>query len=524
MSEKKTFYITTPIYYPSDNLHLGHCYTTVYCDAIARYKRLCGYDVFYLTGTDEHGQKIEEKAKAAGKDPKAFVDDIVAGIKDLWKLMDISYDKFIRTTDDNHKQAVQKIFQKLYDNGDIYKSTYEDWYCVPCESFWTKSQLKDGKCPDCGREVVLQKEESYFFRLSKYQDKVKQLLESNQYLFPESRVNEMVNNFINPGLNDLSVSRTSFDWGVDVPFDDKHVIYVWIDALSNYITALGYMSNDTTLYDKYWPADMHVMAKEIVRFHSIIWPAILMALDIPLPKKVIGHGWLLFDGDKMSKSKGNIINPYILVNRYGLDAVRYYLLGVMPFGSDASYNTELFLQKYNTDLVNSLGNLVSRTVAMVAQYCGGVIPAPNAFMGVDNELIAIKNQLSDKVSAHMEKAEINKALEEIMALVSRANKYIDETMPWVLNKSDSKERLDTVLFNLCESIRTVAVMLQPFITKTPSKIFTQLGVLEDDLKAWDKVNQAKTSLAGHKVEKGEVLFPRIDIQKELDELEKLTGK
>lgn len=518
----KKYYITTPIYYPSGNWHLGHCYTTVSCDAIARFKRLQGYDVYYLTGTDEHGQKIEERAKAKGVTPKEFVDKLVEDIKKLWQLLDIDYTKFIRTTDEDHEKAVAKIFTKLYEKGDIYKSTYEGWYCTPCESYWTQSQLVDGKCPDCGREVKLTKEESYFFRLSKYQDKITELLTKTDFLQPKSRVNEMVNNFLKPGLTDLSVSRTSFKWGVPVPFDNDHVIYVWIDALSNYITALGYGSDNEETFKTYWPADLHMMAKEIVRFHSIIWPAILMALDLPLPKKVFGHGWLLFEGDKMSKSKGNVVDPFILVDRYGLDAVRYYLLTALPFGSDGIYSNEAFITKVNTDLVNTLGNLVSRTIAMAEQYFDGVIPAPSLKTEQDDFLVNNIKGIYDKVSALLENLEINKAVEEIIKLCEHANKYIDETAPWKLAKEpDGKERLSTVIYNLCECIRTIAVVFQPFLTRTPDKIFQQLGITDNSLKSFDSAGKFPEQLIGSKVHKTEILFPRLNLQRELDELSKL---
>ncbi|HEY8423293.1 MAG TPA: methionine--tRNA ligase [Clostridia bacterium] len=520
----KRFYITTPIYYPSGNWHLGHCYTTVMCDAIARFKRLQGYDVYYLTGTDEHGQKIQERARQNNMEPKEFVDKLVEDIKKLWELLDISYTKFIRTTDPEHEAAVQKIFTKLYEKGDIYKSAYEGWYCTPCESFWTQTQLKDGKCPDCGREVKLTKEESYFFRLSKYQDRLIDLLTNTDFLEPKSRVNEMVNNFLKPGLTDLSVSRTSFDWGVKVPFDPKHVVYVWIDALSNYITALGYGSDDQKDFEAYWPADVHMMAKEIVRFHSIIWPAILMALDLPLPKKVFGHGWLLFGGDKMSKSKGNVVDPFILVNRYGLDAVRYYLLTALPYGADGTYSNEAFIKKINADLVNTLGNLVSRTIAMTLQYFDGAIPEPEVEDAeIDQPFVDEVKAAYQKVCDFVDKFEINKSLEEIIQLSERANKYIDQTMPWALAKNpEQKGRLKTVIYNLCETIRTVAVLLRPFLTKTPPKIFEQLGINVEELTAFESAGKFPKKLISCKVQKGEILFPRLNLEKELQELAKLA--
>lgn len=516
--EKKKFYITTPIYYPSGKWHIGTCYTTIICDALARYKRMQGYDVFYLTGTDEHGQKIQKVAASNGVEVKKYIDGVVDELKRLWKLLDISYDKFIRTTDEEHEKAVQKIFNKLYEKGDIYKSAYEGWYCTPCEAFWTKTQLVDGKCPDCGREVELTKEESYFFRLSKYQDRIQKLIEDDkEFLQPVTRQNEMLNNFIKPGLQDLCVSRTSFDWGIKVPFDAKHVIYVWIDALTNYITALGYTGDNDELFKKYWPADVHMMGKEIIRFHSIIWPAILMALDLPLPKKVYGHGWLMFNNDKMSKSKGNIVDPFILCERYGVDALRYYMLREVPFGQDGNFTNEIFLKLRNSDLANDLGNLVSRVTAMVSQYFDGVIPAPTDSQEVDRQLIDMAEKMYPSVTSYMDEMRAPEALETIFKVIQRANKYIDECTPWILAKTDKgKERLKTVLYNLCESIRMSAVILQPFLTQTPSKIFAKLGIGEDmGLTGFDSLQKFGAKIDGLKVDKGEQLFQRIDIAKEL---------
>ena len=516
--EKKTYYITTPIYYPSGNWHLGHSYTTVCCDAIARYKRMSGFDVFYLTGTDEHGQKIEKKALEAGKTPKQFVDERVADIKKLWQLLDISYDKFIRTTDDYHVKAVQKIFKKLYDNGDIYKSTYKGKYCTPCESFWTESQLVDGKCPDCGREVTDAEEESYFFRLSKYQDRIKKLLTETDFLQPQTRVNEMVNNFLKEGLTDLAVSRTSFKWGIPVEFDPGHVVYVWVDALSNYITALGYGSDDDSLYKKYWPADLHMVGKEIVRFHTIIWPAILMALGEPLPKKVYGHGWLLLGGDKMSKSKGNVVDPYILAGRYGVDAIRYYLLREIPFGSDGSYTNEEFIGLINKDLCNDLGNLARRTLAMSRQYFGGKVTDKGENGEGDEEFIAAINSLRARTDEAIDKINPSKALEEIFAVIDKANKYIDLTRPWVLAKENARARLERVMYNLLEALRVCSTMLLPFIPTSPARILDGLGVEKPD----DFEKAAYGAVKSYETHEIEVLFPRIDLEKELKEMEKLA--
>lgn len=521
--EKKTFYITTPIYYPSDKLHIGHSYTTVAADAISRYKRLKGYDVMFLTGTDEHGQKIERKAAAKGVTPKQYVDEVVAGIKDLWKLMKISNDKFIRTTDEEHEKVVQKIFKRLYDQGDIYKSEYEGLYCTPCESFWTETQLVDGKCPDCGGEVELTKEESYFFKISNYQDRlIKYIEEHPDFIQPASRQNEMLNNFLRPGLEDLCVSRTSFKWGIPVTFDEKHVVYVWIDALSNYISALGYLSEDDSNFKKYWPADVHLVGKEIVRFHTIIWPAMLMALGLPLPKQVFGHGWLLLEGGKMSKSKGNVVDPVVLIDKYGLDAIRYFLLREVPFGSDGVFSNEALINRINADLANDLGNLVSRTVAMIEKYFGGVIPSETEEGEFDEDLKKTVMEVPAKFDELMDKFQFSTALNEIWKVISRTNKYIDETAPWALAKDESKKaRLAGVMYNLAESIRTISVLIQPFMVETPEKIWYQLGLSKEQTE-WDTVYTWGVYPKEIKVNKGEIIFPRIDIKKELEELEKMT--
>lgn len=516
--DKKTFYITTPIYYPSDKLHIGHTYSTVAADAEARYRRLKGYDTFFLTGTDEHGQKIEDKAKAAGVTPKEYVDNIVAGIKDLWKLMNISYDKFIRTTDEYHEKAVQKIFKKMYDKGDIYKGYYEGLYCKPCESFWTETQAVDGKCPDCGRPVGKATEEAYFFKLSAYGDKlIKYYEEHPGFIEPQSRQNEMINNFIKPGLQDLCVSRSSFKWGIPVPVDENHVIYVWLDALTNYITALGYGSEDDSLYKKFWPANVHLIGKDIIRFHTIYWPAFLMSIDEPLPQKVYGHGWVLLEGGKMSKSKGNVVDPVVLAERYGVDALRYYLLREIAFGSDGTFSNENLINRINSDLANDLGNLVSRTAAMVIKYFGGTIPAERERGEFDDDLKVLAAKTAEAADDALDKLNFSIGLTEIWKFVSRTNKYIDETAPWALAKDESKRaRLAEVMYNLCESIRIISVLIAPFMPDTCAEIRRQLG-LEGGFE-WEECKEFGKN-ATYTVCKGDIIFPRIDLEKELAELE-----
>lgn len=522
--EKKPFYITTPIYYPSGNPHIGHCYTTVACDSIARYRRMQGYDVMFLTGTDEHGLKIEQKAAEKGVTPKEYVDEIVKTFKKLWSYMNISYDRYIRTTDDYHIETVQKIFKALYDKGYIYKGEYKGKYCTPCESFWTESQLdENGCCPECHREVTEAKEEAYFFKMSPFAERIEKLLTETDYLQPKTRATELVNNFIKPGLEDLCVSRTSFKWGIPVTFDDKHVIYVWIDALSNYISALGFWNEQYNDFDKFWPADVHMVAKDIMRFHAIIWPAMLMALDLPLPKHLAVHGWITFNGQKMSKSLGNVVDPFILGERYGADAIRYHILREMALGADSSFSNEIMINRINSDLANGLGNLVSRTVAMADKYFGGTLPADREEGDFDAELIAEAEGLVAKVDEFMDKTQINNALAEIFKVVSRANKYIDETAPWVLGKDESKKaRLATVLYNLLETIRIVSTLLSNFMPTTMPKVWEQIGAAESDI-TYENAGKFGVLPADVTVHRGEIIFPRIDVDKEIEELNKIIG-
>lgn len=522
--EKKPFYITTPIYYPSGNPHIGHCYTTVACDSIARYRRMQGYDVMFLTGTDEHGLKIEQKAAEKGVTPKEYVDEVVKTFKKLWSYMNISYDRYIRTTDDYHIETVQKIFKALYDKGYIYKGEYKGKYCTPCESFWTESQLdENGCCPECHREVTEAKEEAYFFKMSPFAERIEKLLTETDYLQPKTRATELVNNFIKPGLEDLCVSRTTFKWGIPVTFDDKHVVYVWIDALSNYISALGFWNEQYNDFDKFWPADVHMVAKDIMRFHAIIWPAMLMALDLPLPKHLAVHGWITFNGQKMSKSLGNVVDPFILGERYGADAIRYHILREMALGADSSFSNEIMINRINSDLANGLGNLVSRTVAMVDKYFGGTLPADREEGDFDAELIAEAKGLVAKVDEFMDKTQINNALAEIFKVVSRANKYIDETAPWVLGKDESKKaRLATVLYNLLETIRIVSTLLSNFMPTTMPKVWEQIGAAESDI-TYENAGKFGVLPADVTVHRGEIIFPRIDVNKEIEELNKIIG-
>ena len=522
--EKKPFYITTPIYYPSGNPHIGHCYTTVACDSIARYRRMQGYDVMFLTGTDEHGLKIEQKAAEKGVTPKEYVDEVVKTFKKLWSYMNISYDRYIRTTDDYHIETVQKIFKALYDKGYIYKGEYKGKYCTPCESFWTESQLdENGCCPECHREVTEAKEEAYFFKMSPFAERIEKLLTETDYLQPKTRATELVNNFIKPGLEDLCVSRTTFKWGIPVTFDDKHVVYVWIDALSNYISALGFWNEQYNDFDKFWPADVHMVAKDIMRFHAIVWPAMLMALDLPLPKHLAVHGWITFNGQKMSKSLGNVVDPFILGERYGADAIRYHILREMALGADSSFSNEIMINRINSDLANGLGNLVSRTVAMADKYFGGTLPADREAGDFDAELIAEAKGLVAKVDEFMDKTQINNALAEIFKVVSRANKYIDETAPWVLGKDESKKaRLATVLYNLLETISIVSTLLSNFMPTTMPKVWEQIGAAESDI-TYENAGKFGVLPADVTVHRGEIIFPRIDVNKEIEELNKIIG-